>query len=172
MNQYLDVDKAIESILFIANRTNDLFHIVKILYYADKFHLENYGRQITGDYYRAMDEGPVPSGAYDLLKRARGDKQTYEARIVNANPERSFQVRNKDEVIPLRKPNLDYLSESDVECLNEAIKLYAKMDLPELWKIVHEEEAYKSTPHNGQMKLKDIILSLPTGSEVLEYLDS
>lgn len=172
MNQYLDVDKSIESIIYIANRINDLFHIAKILYYADKFHLGNYGRQITGDYYRAMSEGPVPSGAYDLIKRARGDVQTYEARIVDAHPERSIQVRNNDEVIPLREPNLDYLSESDIECLDEAIKLYADMDGKKLWKIVHEEEAYKSTPHNGQMKLKAIILSLPTGKEVLDYLNS
>ena len=172
MNRFLDTEKALEAIVYVSYKTNDLFHIVKTLYYADKIHLENYGRLITGDCYRAMEDGPVPSGAYDLIKRARGDRQMYEARIIEAHPEEVIQIKNNDDVSPLREPNFDVLSESDIECLNEAIGLYAHMDIAQLWRIVHEEEAYKKTRINDQMQLKDIVLSLPTGKEVLEYLDS
>jgi uncharacterized phage-associated protein len=166
------VEKALEAIVYVSHRTNDLFHIVKTLYYADKMHLEKYGRLITGDYYVAMREGPVPSGAYELIKRVRGDNQEYESRIVKAHPEEAIQVKNHDDVTPRRAPNLDYLSESDLECLNESIRLYAGMDLKELWRIAHEEDAYKKSRRNGSMQLTDIILSLPNGKDVLEYLDS
>ena len=172
MNRFLDVEKALEAIVYVSHKTNNLFHIVKTLYYADKLHLEKYGRLITGDYYVAMKEGPVPSGAYDIIKRARGDDQLFEARIVKACPEEAIQVKNRDEVIPRRVPNLEYLSESDLDCLDESIRLYAGMDYKELWRIAHEEDAYKKAHKNSPMQLSDIILSLPNGKEVLEYLNS
>ena len=39
-----------------------------VLLFADKKHLERYGRFITGDTYSAMENGPVPSFAYDVVK--------------------------------------------------------------------------------------------------------
>ncbi|MEK7221817.1 MAG: Panacea domain-containing protein, partial [Nitrospirota bacterium] len=59
-----DPDKAIQAILFVARSiTGATFHqISKIIYFADKDHLQKYGRLICGDSYVAMKHGPVPSG--------------------------------------------------------------------------------------------------------------
>lgn len=172
MNRFLDVDKATEAILYISQETSDLFHIVKVLYYADKLHLEKYGRLITGDSYIAMEDGPVPSGAYDLIKYVRGDPYQYEKKIIDAHPERSFRV-NKNEVIPIRNPDEDCFSDSDIECLDEAIKKYADMDGGLLWREVHKEKSYKKTGRNKTIQLVDIInLDIPNGNEILEFLDS
>jgi hypothetical protein len=175
MNKYLDTEKALETVVYVSHETNNLFNIVKTLYFADKFHLESYGRLITGDYYVAMEDGPVPSGAYDLIKLVRGDNFSYEPNIVNAHPETAIRVVKigKDtEVSPLRPPDLDYFSESDLECLNKAIKLFARMDVLTLWDRVHKEDAYKKTLRDKPIKLQDIILSLPNGKEIIEYLNS
>ena len=172
MNKYLDADKALEVVLYVSQKTHDLFHIVKTIYYADKMHLEKYGRLLSGDYYVAMEDGPVPSGAYDLIKYVRGDNYTYEDKIINAHPEKAIQVED-NEVVPNREPNLDYLSESDKECLDKAIERYARMDGSKLWKIVHEEESYKKTERNRPIPLNDIItLDLPNGKDLIEYLNS
>ena len=172
MHKYLDAEKALEVIVYIVHKTTDLFHIVKTNYYADKFHLENYGRLIAGDYYVAMEDGPVPSGVYDLIKYVRGDEFTYDAKIVEAHPETALRVV-ENEVTPLRKPNLDFLSESDRECLDKAIEKYAGMDGKQLWKLVHEEAGYQKTERNRPIPLTDIItLDLPNGKDVIEYLDS
>ncbi len=175
MNKFLDAEKALEAIVYVSRETHNLFNIVKTLYFADKFHLENYGTLITGDYYVAMEDGPVPSGAYNLVKFVRGDERTYESQIVETHPEKALQVTkrgNETIVIPKRAPNLDVLSESDIECLEKSIKLYARMHTTKLWKIVHQEEAYKNTEKNKPMPLREIILSLPNGKDVLEYLNS
>ena len=179
MNKYLDADKALEAVLYVVGNTTDLFHIVKILYFADKLHIERYGNQIFGDYYAAMPDGPVPSGAYDLIKSARGDAYAYEAKIAKANPKKALKVSGErgDVVTRRRDPDLDYLSESDRECLDEAIQKYAQMDYDTLWKIAHEEESYKKRfkkeRPNNQIPLSEIIsMDLPNGKEVLQYLDS
>lgn len=175
MNKFLDAEKALEVILYVSRRTNNLFNIVKILYFADKFHLEKYGRLITGDYHIAMEDGPVPSGAYDLIKLVRGDEYLYESKIIEAHPENNLIVTkngNETTVIPRRDPNLDALSESDIECLEMSIKLFGNMNTSKLWDIVHQEEVYKNTERNKPMPLREIILSLPSGKDVLEYLNS
>lgn len=171
MNKYLDAEKALETVLYVANKTTDLFHIVKILYYADKLHLEAEGTQITGDYYVAMEDGPVPSGAYDLIKLVRGDRFSYEPKIIAAHPEKALQVVG-DVVKPLRAADEDCLSESDKACLDEAIKRYADMDGRWLWREVHTEESYKKTERNQPIQLRDIIsLDIKNGNDILEYLD-
>ena len=181
MNKYLDAEKALETVLYVAGATTDLFHIVKILYYADKLHLEKYGALITGDFYVAMPEGPVPSGALHLIQYARHDPFGFEDKIVRAHPENAIAVKGdkKDVVTPLRSANLDYLSETDRECLDEAIAKYAGMDFGTLWRLVHEEESYKKArarrpeKNSPLIPLTDIILlDLPNGSDVVKYLDS
>jgi uncharacterized phage-associated protein len=168
MPQFFDAPKSVETIVYIAQKTHDLFHVVKTLYYADKFHLKNYGRLITGDHYVAMDEGPVPSGAYDLIKEVRGDGVVKSG----ARPEQAFKVEKHINVIPRRKPNLDYLSESDIEALDKAIGIYARMDFGRLWRIAHNERPYQDAAHNASISLVSIIKSLPNADEVLEYLSS
>lgn len=176
MHRYLDAEKALEVIVYISKKTDNLFNIVKTLYYADKLHLQRYGRLITGDKYIAMDDGPVPSGAYDLIKVVRGDDFSFDPKITNAHPEKAIEatVKNKKTyVYPLRSPILDLLSESDIECLDEAIHQFASMPSNELWQIVHQEKAYNKTKKDETIPLRDLIsLDLPNGAEVLEYLDS
>ncbi len=176
MNKFLDAEKALEVVLYISKYAHNLFNIVKTLYFADKLHLEKYGRQITGDYYIAMNKGPVPSGAFDLIKLARGDKFRYEDKIINTHPEKALKVVDKTQVYPNREPNLDLLSETDIECLNEAINQYGKMSPLKLKEIVKAEKAYKKNRRpfgNKKIPLKEIILfDVPNGKEVLEYLNS
>lgn len=176
MNKFLDAEKALEAIVYVSHRTQNLFNIVKTLYFADKLHLQNYGRLITGDRYIAMEDGPVPSGAYDLIKLVRGDDgYSYERKIVDAHPEKAISAKkqgNETEVIPLREPRVEYLSESDIECLEEAIKLYAHMDGRKLWKIVHKEQSYNKTERNKTIPLAEMVgLDIPNGKDVLQYLN-
>lgn len=110
-----DEPKAIETILYLANRISRSYkyNICKMLYLADKTCLEKYGRFIFGESYSAMEEGATPSKSYDLLKEIA--------------EERSEELRVEgNAVIPLRDANLDYLSESDIECLDHTISIYDK----------------------------------------------
>lgn len=181
MHKFLDAEKALEVVIYISGKTNNLFNIVKALYYADKFHLERYGRLITGDFYVAMGDGPVPSGAYDLIKLVRGDAFSYEPKIINAHPEEALRVKIVEEegqspktlVFPRRAPNLELFSESDRECLDLSIAKYGNMNTTRLWRLVHQEKSYKKTERDNTIPLREIIsLDIPNGRDVLEYLES
>ena len=71
--------------------------------------MERYERFITGDYYVKMEQGPVPSGAYDIAKLVRGDEQYFEDRIVQLEPEENLTYTCCHKYIPKRKPDLDEL---------------------------------------------------------------
>ncbi len=63
--------KAVEVIVWFANKRPGVdFHtILKLLFFADIYHLNQWGRPIIGDTYNALPYGPVAQTTYDLLRR-------------------------------------------------------------------------------------------------------
>ena len=110
-----DRKKAIETILYLAKNVSDsdVYGICKLLYLVDKTSLEKYGRFVFGETYCAMKAGATPSKAYNLLKEA------VETNIDGIS-------RDGDLVVATRDANTDYLSESDIECLDQIISIWGK----------------------------------------------
>jgi uncharacterized phage-associated protein len=165
LRQRFDPRKAIEAILYVASHTADVYTVLKVLYFADKAHLSRYGRFITGDVYVAMRHGPVPSGAYDLIKQARGDGWV----ACSAPVEQAFQVEQKS-VRPLRSANMMLLSASDVECLDESIAQYGHLSFSKLKAISHKDAAYQASDENDRIPVEAIAATLPDSSALLDYL--
>lgn len=160
-------EKAINVILWIAKRVVDpSFHrISKLVYFADKLHLERYGRLICGDTYFAMKHGPVPSEIYDMLKCVRGDGFSEHA----DEAETAFEVQGRMKVIALKDPDQDVLSDSDIECLNESIAQYGNLTFQELTNLSHDA-AWESADENDIIDVEQIIATLPDGAALLEHL--
>lgn len=122
MGIYFDRDVALNAVLYVAGKLtgrHDKHKIFKILYFADREHLSRYGRSITRDVYIAMKYGPVPSKIDDMFKVVRGDCLPYN----DAKNLREYFHFVSDCFIELdRKADMDYLSKSDVECLDYAIE--------------------------------------------------
>jgi uncharacterized phage-associated protein len=58
---------------------------LKLVYFADRYHLRRFGRPITGDEYLAMPYGPVASSAKDLAEMGdflSDDERTYGAQYL------------------------------------------------------------------------------------------
>jgi hypothetical protein len=72
-------------------------------------------------------------------------------------------------VIPLRKANLDYLSDSDIECLDEAIETYGHMSFKELTKCSHDA-AWKAADENDLIEIEQIINTLENPTALREHL--
>ncbi len=162
-----DPEKALQAILFVAKKLpGATFHqISKIIYFADKAHLQKYGRLICGDTYVAMKHGPVPSGIYDILKSVRGDgssEYTEQARG-------SLDVQNRYEVIPKTEPNIETFSQSDIECLTNSIKQCGHLSFNELTELSHDK-AWENADENDIIDLEQIIATLPDGPALLEHL--
>lgn len=114
-NQYI----FLSTISFIANqcpeRTVGFHKLSKILYFAEQKHLVKYGSKLTNDTFIAMQNGPVPSATYDILKNIRDYPEDVPNEIRN-----SFNV-SRHYITSTVESDLDWLSESEIECLNESI---------------------------------------------------
>lgn len=149
----LNLKKCIEGIDFLAQARPGLtqYFICKVFYFADKEHLLDWGRPISGDRYIAMEHGPVPSYIYDLLK----DTGTEPDDVIDDMHARFTVTRdgNKLKVLSLgNKTEFPNLSASEKSCLQSALDKYASLTFSEVRRISHEDRAYFEAwekPGNG-----------------------
>jgi hypothetical protein len=158
--------KAIETILYLAPKVSDsdVYGICKLLYLVDKTSLERYGRFVFGETYVAMEEGATPSGAYDILKD------------VAKTPNGEIRIEGNN-VIPLREPNLDYLSESDIECLDQIINVYGQVPNWRRAIDAHDNAWKKSWDKRGNKKsvripIESIVELLADSDDLIDYLSN
>ena len=131
--------KALEVILWIVQRRPgiDVYHLVKATFFADKYHLNRYGRPITADSYFAAPWGPLPQVVYNLLKR-----DPIEMIALESNGELPFRVDAKHRVYGDREANLRRLSVTDVEALEFGVRHVEDRSFEEIYLETHDDPAY------------------------------
>ena len=170
-NALFKKDAAMEAVLYIAQNIGDrkdMHKIFKTLYFADREHLSNYGRSITGDRYIAMSYGPVPSNVDDIFKAVRGD--SYFSNCAD-NLKGYFHFVNKQVIEPNRKANMDYLSGTDIECLDHAIEKCKGKSFDDLVNMSHDL-AWNNTRKDREMSVKDILRENGDTEEYAEYISA
>ena len=170
-NTLFDREKSMEAVLYIAQKIGgrkDMHKIFKTLYFADKAHLSRYGRSITGDSYIAMAYGPVPSRTDDIFKAVRGDSY-----FSNRAEELKgyFHFINKYVIEADKDADLDYLSDTDVECLDYAINKCKGKTFGELTEMSHDL-AWNNTLRDREMSVKDILRENGENEDYVEYVAS
>ncbi|MBQ8656115.1 MAG: SocA family protein [Prevotella sp.] len=163
-----DKSKALNSLLYVANRLQrkDFHKIFKILYFADRQHLADWGRPITGDTYIAMDAGPVPSRIYDMLKIVRGDSYLPDMEGLSD----FFAIDNWMYVCPLRDANPNQLSKTEKESLDSSIARYGSLSYDEIKEKSHDI-AWRSTAKDFSIQWDDIAREAGLDAEDVEYLN-
>lgn len=164
MNSFkLNKDKAVNSLLYVINELEkltesgkaDKHKTYKILYFADQKHLSRYGRPIIGDSYVKMDYGPVPSFTANVVNEEIQGLE--EVTAVYG----SYFIKSVQEV------DVEYLSESDMECLNESIDENKDLTFPQLTNKSHD-----SAYNNSIWSINDLEIAKASGAskETLEYI--
>ena len=153
MNVQFDKEKALNALLYVANRVKrkDFHKIFKIIYFADRQHLADWGRPITGDTYIAMEAGPVPSRMYDMLKIVRGDSYLPDTEGLGEY----FQVANWMYVNPLQDANLDQLTPNEQAVLDACIDKYSSLSYDEIKEKSHDI-AWRSTARDFAIQWDNI----------------
>lgn len=124
----MNPQKAVEAVLWIIeNGESNMYNIWKILFSAEKYHLNKYGRPITGDKYMAMEHGTVPSWLYDTAKLRKQGVGFY---------------RDGNSLFAERTPFLEYLSKSDISALEHGLHDYAGLPFAEVRNKNHKEPAW------------------------------
>lgn len=131
-----DTTKIIQALAYLAGKEEDKvmdnMKAYKLLWLADRYHLRQTGRTITGDAYYAMPHGIVPSDAKCVLENSktkmRNPKGYKERYIVNKGGH-AFMV--------IAEADLKVFSDSDQEALDKVYEVFGHMDAKELSEFSH-----------------------------------
>ncbi|KQS30642.1 hypothetical protein ASG33_09615 [Dyadobacter sp. Leaf189] len=150
----------INILLYVISKlgTADYHKIFKILYFAEQEHIRRFGQKLLNDDYVAMKYGPVPSNAYDILKSvSNGDLNNY------------FCLAGEHSFKAVSEPNLDYLSESEVSCINNSIESFGSLTFSERTDKSHDD-AYNAVKLNHKMDIFEIGRVGGASEDTLHYL--
>jgi hypothetical protein len=109
---------------------------IKLIYFADRYHLRKYGRPVVGDTYWAMKLGPVASNVLDTANFDEGkldrDCLDYAKSFLGhpADDAKLLTVTSKKDV------ELKVFSQSDIEALEAAYNEFGDKDQFELADII------------------------------------
>jgi uncharacterized phage-associated protein len=107
---------------------------LKLVFFADRYHLRKYGRAITNDRYFAMPYGSVPSGTKDIAEMSEflgPQERIYAERFLIKSASDGHDVES------CREPDLAVFSESDLEALKFAWDHFGQMDGFQLADLTH-----------------------------------
>ena len=162
---------SINAILYLLSKMNgmcDIHKMCKMLYYADQYSLANFARSITGDTYIAMPYGPVPSNIEDGFKGLRGSHYYITIDSLR-NLSEAISFENKYHIKALQEPNKDYLSWSDIECLDYAYNKCKDLSFKQLTDMSHDI-AWNETERNGEISVKDIMREAKCSEDYIDYV--
>ncbi|MEX8549181.1 MAG: Panacea domain-containing protein [Mucilaginibacter sp.] len=140
ISRTFDKVKAVNSLIFIANKVAneqgiaDKYTALKILYFAEVKHLIKYGRLITDDTIARLEHGSTPSSSYNLLKEKNSDG--------------IFHIISNTTFKPNQELDIEELSESDIECLSQAIAENKDLNFSQLKSKAHDKAYNKAEKLN------------------------
>lgn len=166
--QKFSKQKALHTLLYVVSRLPqpaNVYNVLKCIWFADRAHLERFGRQIYGESYFAPEHGPVPSRAYDMVKYVSG-RSSWDLHW----PELFEAISaTKTEITSKISPDLDVLSRSELICLNESCEKYGQLSFGKLKRLSHQSDAFKNADQNGEINFDALVDELGDG-ELREHL--
>ena len=161
-----NTQKIKEVLLYILQETGEIsyYMLMKLLYIAEREHLAKWGSMITTSNFYAFKHGPVPTRIYYAICSG---KESFLSDVIET-------VGDYD-VKPLRKPNMDYLSKSDIESLESSIRENKDKDYSAIEEIVHDDyykQAFARKGKERRMSIDEIAQSGGADENMLSYIHS
>lgn len=120
---------------------------LKLIYFADRYHLRKYGRLITNDYYVAMENGPVASQTRDVA-----DTTCYIGEIEKEYADTYVESKGRYYLKSKTAPDNDVFSDSDIEAIEFAWEKFGKYDKYQLRDLTHDYPEWDE--HKEALRLK------------------
>ncbi len=140
----------------------------KLMWFADRYHLRQYGRTITNEQYCDLPFGVVPSNAKNVLDGSHilsnKDKSVFDNYL---------KIEDANHYSSLQKPDADVFSESDIEALNKVWDSFGQFDQFQLSELSHQfpewkryEERLKdaNSPNSFKVRMDDFFVNVKEGS--------
>jgi uncharacterized phage-associated protein len=131
-----DIETIVQSLNYLARKfdgnTLNKMKAYKLLWLAERYHLRQYGRTITGDEYYAAPHGLIPTTGKDILDGNKYHQKRNEVFIAS-----------EYDYTSIKDVNIDVFSDSDIEVLNLIVNQFGKYNQYELSDISHEFPEWK-----------------------------
>lgn len=171
-----DKHSLVEMVLYILKQTKgtDIYHVFKILYFAEQKHLLKWGDRMLADDFKAYQYGPVPDQLYKALHN--NPKYGRELPDLIAQAVHTAGDEASNVLLPSREPDMDWLSKADVECLDASISENANLSFDELREKSHDDawlEAWISAQNAGSDTIDPVSIAKAAGADdgLLEYIE-
>ncbi len=161
-----------ELILYILGKGNPLtqYYVYKILYFAERKHLSKWGVGILPGEFHAWERGPVPKKIYGGIKHLADGM-----RPIDISFRGTIKRADKDldgYLVPLREPDMDYISESEKEAIDAAYSECTNLSFGALMAKSHDSAWAKARKKgNDEVMLSvDIAEAEGVSRDMLEYI--
>jgi len=162
-----DIEKLIDILMLLVKNKQPLskLRITKLLYFIDKYHIRKYGRFVLNDRYYRLPFGPVPFLSLIYINDFFKPEVRISGKKVGKNPlEEYFSATKyrKYDALSLKKDvNLNSLSDSDLEAIEQVIKKYGNFATSRLVDISHNEKTWKETIEPKEIEPELFLDGLP-----------
>lgn len=122
--------------------TMNYVKLLKLIYFADKYHLKEYWDLITWDTYYAMKMWPVASSVYDIIKipeKFNYDSKKLPFKLVESTYNLTIVKKIED---------FDYLSQIEKESLDLIYDNFWQISKKKLIELTHEYKERKKFENN------------------------
>ena len=163
--------KYVEHVLYILNKAGglDYYRLFKIMYFAQRAYLKEYGLSIFPDRFCALPNGPAPSMLYDAIKQSQYTPitTTLNEAVVKGSDDAFYML------IPTRQAEMKYISEAARETIDWAFSNYYPKTFNQLKEESHTkvwEAAYNAG--GKEMLPYDIAREANANEEALESIQN
>lgn len=164
--------KALAALALIAQTHPGLtpLYVAKIMYFAEREHINRYGRPIVADEYIAMPQGPVPSTIRDFID----EKWNWVEKPEDIEAAISIDKSSRYAKIMPGPGTVDFsvLSDTDRECVEKAIAFCVQKSPRDLSSITHRHAAWLLAPRNRPMDYRLFVDDdNPNKQAIIEYME-
>ena len=131
----VDYEKCTQALNYFANKAGGRINkmkALKLVFFADRYHIRKYGRLLTNDSYMAMEHGPVPSKTKDIA-----ESNDYLEEVIKEYSQEFVDPINNLAICSINTVDESVFSESDLEALTFAWKTFGHLDQFELRDMTH-----------------------------------
>ena len=171
-----DFKKATQALNYLAKKSGGKINkmkAIKLIYFADRYHLRKYGRPVTNDEYIAMEYGSVGSKTKDIAENT-----TFLDNIESEYRKKYLSNPGQYDIQSINETDMDIFSDSDIEALDFAIKNFGLFDQYALSEISHaypewqkfEKELKTKSGSASSMDYEDFFKDAKSGDKYLSLL--
>ncbi|MCG8584489.1 MAG: SocA family protein, partial [Pirellulales bacterium] len=142
MNLRFDATKAVQAAAVIARlegKRISRLRLLKLLYIADRESLKTRGSPMLGSKSVAMDNGPLHSDVYDMIKGTHAAAPRWSRYFTNTG--RDVRIT--------REPDNSALSRFEVELITEVVERHRDIDDFQLSVLTHQFEEWATHQQQG-----------------------